>query len=175
MKAFDKEGDYVVKITSAKLKRLDKQEDPDACQILLYGETEDGYGAIGEVNWTHTVINAGKSAGMSVADKSRELLASLGVEDGSPMNLGAKIREGLVCQFAVKWDEYDGKKRLKVKWINPLNSLIDIDEVDWSGFSFAKGLPPKAPRAAVAAPAMAPFPAQAALPDTKVDEDDIPF
>jgi len=175
MKAFDKEGDYIVKITQAKLKRLDKEGDADACQILLYGETEDGYGAIGEINWTATAITSGKHLGQSVADKARELLGQLGVEDGSPMNLGAKIKEGLTCSFSVKWDEYKGQRRLKVAWINPISSLVDINDVDWSGFSFAKGMPPKAPRAAAAPAAMAEFPAKAALPDTKITEDDIPF
>ena len=89
------------------------------------------------------------------------------------MNLGAKIKEGLTCSFSVKWDEYKGQRRLKVAWINPISSLVDIKDVDWSGFSFAKGMPPKAPRAAAAE--MPPFPAKAALPDTKVDDDDIPF
>jgi hypothetical protein len=170
MKGFDKEGDYIVKVVDAKYKKLDKEGDPNACQFLLLGETEDGYSAWGDLNWTTSFISQGKNQGRMVCDVSRELLAALGVEDGSPMNLLPAIEAGLRCQFSVKWDEYKGQRRLKVAFINPISKLVDLRDLDWAkaGFGTAAAVPAKP----AAAPAK-PMPAFTA--DAQPKTDDIPF
>jgi len=134
MKGFDKEGRYTVTITKAQFKPIQKEEDAQAFAILLYGETEDGYGAIADINFMSTVISKGKNQGLTVAQASRKLLADIGVEDGSPMNLPAAIKAGLKCQFSLDWDEYKGERKLKVKFVNPLSELLELDQVDWSAY-----------------------------------------
>jgi len=169
MKGFDKEGRYEVTITKALMKPIPKDSDPEAFAVLLYGETEDGYGAVADLNFMSTVISKGKNEGFSVGQASRNLLSDLGVEDGSPMNLPEAIKAGLRCQFTLDWDEYKGERRLKVKFINPLSELIEIDQVDWSKF---QGMLKASGASTKAAKPMPKFEAEA---PKDVVEDNIPF
>jgi hypothetical protein len=162
------EGSFNVRITTYKVKPTPKEDDPRGFQILLYGETSDGYTAIGTLNWIKTVIGSGKHAGKECREVARETLAEIGVPDGYPPNLDAAIENGLRAQFVTKFDTYNSQTKLKVAFINPVTELLTPDEVDWS--QLLDDAPAKEPKKAVAAPA-----AKRAMPDKNSKADDIPF
>jgi len=162
------EGSFNVRITTYKVKPTPKEDDPRAFQILLYGETSDGYTAIGTLNWIKTVISSGKHAGKECREVAQETLAEIGVPDGYPPNLDASIENGLRAQFVTKFDTYNGQTKLKVAFINPVTELLTPDEVDWS--KLLEDAPASEPKKAATAST-----ASRTMPDTKGEEDDIPF
>jgi len=178
MPKIENEGQYNVRITTYKIKPTPKEDDARAFQILLYGETPDGYTAIGSMNWSKTVIGGGKHAGKECRQVTQETLSMLGVEDGFPPNLDAAIAEGMEACFVMKNDTYNGTTTLKVAFINPVTQLLAPDEVDWSALlDEATAKPKPAPKAkAVRRAVEAPAPA-AATPadDAEGEPDGVPF
>lgn len=127
-----------------------------------------------------------KKDGTVNTTQMRALAESLGW-DGNPQDL-LNSPPDVVCQVTVKNEEFDGKTRLKVQWINhesytPGVQTAGADEVNAFGTQFGSLLRAAAaegvaankamkPKREVPKPAPAPATAPSGGPD---DEDDIPF
>ncbi len=80
--------------------------------------------------------------------------------DGNFETLPAQVT-GKRCSITTEFDEYDGKERLKVKWINALRRPVKPIA---GGVDFLKRLTAQAARIPATAPAIARAPARAAAP-----------
>lgn len=131
--AFTNEGDFQVRITAATFKENPKEGDEHAFQVSLKGETPDGLNeAWGYMFFSHTVISGGNNAGRTNFEVNSATLKAMGVKDGYLGNLQEAIDSGnLYAEFSLKWDDYKGKRSLKVKYINPCNVHVSVADVDW--------------------------------------------
>jgi len=132
MPQIETEGKYNVRIVSASIRPMNKADDLGAFALVLKGETEDGYHAWGDILFTNGEFASGHNAGKLVKVKAEETLESLGVERGYIGNIADAINSenGLFAQFVMKWDEYKGVRKLKCAYVNPLPTLIPIEDVD---------------------------------------------
>lgn len=151
------EGSYSVKIVKAWIKPNVKDE--TVFEIVLQGQTPDGFEGYGSLYWNRNVIKGGRDQGKTNAQKSQATLESIGVPDGYPPNLPAAIDAGLECQFSMKWEENDkGEKHLKCAFINPVSRMVDVHQVDWGATmkAFETGKPASAAGPAATMPAFEP-------------------
>ena len=132
MPKFDSKGKYNVRITDANIRECPKPDAPEAFMLNLKGETPDGYEGWGSLYFANKVITGGMSAGMTCAQSSIETLRKIGVKDGYLGNLQEAILNGIEAQFSVDWEEYNGTKELRVKFINPINTTTPIASADFS-------------------------------------------
>jgi len=132
MPQFDSEGKFVVKITEANIRTCPKEGAEEAFMLNMRGETSDGYHGWGSLYFSNKTITGGRNAGLTCAQSSIDTLQKIGVKDGYIGNLQEAILNDLVCQFATKWDEYQGTKSCKVAFINPVTTSTPIAEVDYT-------------------------------------------
>ena len=130
MPEIENDGTYNVTIDTWRIKMLDKNDDPHAFIVKVKGVTADGYWKWGDIWFTSKTISSGKNAKRTTVEVSEELLEQLGVDNGYLGAIDAAIDKGLKAEFVLKWDEWEGKKTLKVAWINPPNRLLSPNDVD---------------------------------------------
>ncbi|MDH3279513.1 MAG: hypothetical protein OEQ39_02855 [Gammaproteobacteria bacterium] len=85
--------------------------------VRLPGRTEDGKTITAEMFFTPTLAKSGQHAGKTMAEINAEKLFELGMEP--PFHPDRLIDlEGVECEYDVQYEEYDGRERLRVKWVN---------------------------------------------------------
>jgi len=126
-KFLEKAGTYTVMIRGAHWTKLQaKGDDERRMAAVLPGFVEvDGVEQMinAELNFTRALIGKGQNAGRCMADVSMETLIELGMpedENGliNPARLSEEM-EGKHAKFVCEFEEYQGKSRLKVKFVNP--------------------------------------------------------
>ena len=134
MPEITKEGRYSLKIVDALFRET---KDDGSFVVSLKLETEDGYYAWYDLLYTHAVIQSGRNAGLTTAQVSENLLIELGVEKGYLGDLVKKVKtKSLEAEAVMAWEEYNGKRRLRCKFLNPPRNKktvpladIDVEEV----------------------------------------------
>lgn len=126
-KFLEKEGTYTVTIHGAHWTKLQaKDGDERRMAAVLPGFVEvDGVEQMinAELNFTRALIGKGQNAGRSMADVNMETLIALGMAEDvngliNPARLSEEL-EGKQAKFVCEFEEYQGKSRLKVKFVNP--------------------------------------------------------
>jgi hypothetical protein len=94
--------------------------------------------------------------------------------DLNALNSGASTFDGMKCQITTELESYEGKDRLKVKWLNPFGYSKTSEPMDKSSLaSLLSRLNGKAKSAAIAAKStMKSNPSQ---PPVHRDDSDVPF
>jgi hypothetical protein len=140
---FNKQGDYLVTIKDAKIVPYEKDGE-QSFQLMLYGETEDGYGDWGNL-WYNKKINTRGTTGTEVSNK---ILEDSDVPDrGYIGNIPAMIaNRTLKLNFSVHFD--DKYQKYTVKYVNPPRLQISkedfgsfLSQVDASFFQTADKVP----------------------------------
>ena len=146
-------------------------------QAVLPGYLDGEHGITAFQSATPTIIQNGQHRGKKLAQVTYELLCDLGLPNGDPAQIAGL--DGTECEFVVDWDEYQGKKRLQVRFVNSPRAAADPAEV--ASFFAQMGLGPESAGAPVAPTAVGPaaplpkFPPTPAAPPNPDTEDDIPF
>jgi hypothetical protein len=130
MPEFTNEGRYRVILDRYTVKMLESKDDPNGFIVKLHGVTEDGYEGWGDLFCSMREYKSGKNAGKTMMEVTEETLEKLGVPKGYLGELDAALEQGLEAEFVVREDEYNGAVKMAVKFINPVSSLLQQDEVD---------------------------------------------
>ena len=135
MPELTEDGRYAVTLKGEpEIEERNWREDPGSFDVLVYGETEDGYGAHGSIQFGNRLVTGGNNAGMTQTEAATDLLESLGVEDGYLGNLGKAIEAGIKCQFYVANKAGSDGKMYRNVYVNPLRrtkkiSKVNVDEL----------------------------------------------
>lgn len=111
-------GTYDVMIIDPRFELLEEKDGDKARMVcVLPGHTEDGRHIDARLFFTRQLISSGRNAGKPLYEVSAEKLFELGME--RPFN-PARLTQinNVCCSFVVEMEEYDGKVRASVKFIN---------------------------------------------------------
>jgi len=98
-----------------------KDGDTVRMELLLKGYVnggeQDGQWIFSRLMFTRKIYGAGQNKGRTTFSVSADVCLTLGMSDPfSPSKVSEMV--GATCEFVVDWEEYEGKNRLKVKWLN---------------------------------------------------------
>lgn len=131
MPKIKEEGTYLVEIYGAHY-----IETKNGLAAVLPGKTIEGDWIEAYQTINEQILTKGKNQGMSWAEITMELLRTLGIGD-DPNDI-EKVN-GAPAQFVVEEDLYNGKRTLKVRYVNPPSkTAADKDTV--SNFFSSLGL-----------------------------------
>lgn len=111
-------GTHEVQLFEPRWEALEaKDGDNNRMMAILPGETGTGEYIEARLMFTRTIVQSGKNKGKPTWQMSAEKLHELGMP--KPFNPNDLIKlDGVVCLFVTEQEEYDGKTRLEVKFIN---------------------------------------------------------
>ena len=165
-------GTYDVMIIAPRWEALEaKDGDSNRMQCVLPGHTNDGKMIEARLAFTRTIISGGQNKGKPVWQASAEKLHELGMP--KPFNPAYLSKLGsTTCYFVVEIEEYEGKPRAVVKYINTKHREelpADAATAIWSrltgGAAPTTSLPAGKPIAA----------APATAPSVTTPSDDLPW
>ena len=140
-KRIEQPGSYDVTIRGPRFELAEKDGDQTRMTLVLPGFTSDDQTIDGYQYFTRQIISGGRNKGRPMWEVGAELCHDLGMtKPFSPSKLDEL--DGVVCVFVVEIEEYEGKKRPKVKFINPRRKpVLSADDATriWDELSGAAG------------------------------------
>lgn len=143
---------YEKKIVHAELRSTEEGKRYVIVKVEINGDTADWFGSFKD-----TVIQSGSNAGKTVGDVTCETLVAVGW-NGDWGRLDDDLR-GKPCDVTIEHDEYKGKAKAKVRYLNPIGGGASVDAGDVAELNSkfrATIVAAKKKRPAVEAPASAP-------------------
>ena len=149
-------GTYAVAIVETPQWFAMQPKDGDTARMELRirgyvnGGPQDGKWIDGRLNFIRTIIEHGKHAGKTCFEVAEETCRELGMSEPFSPSKVSELK-GATCEFVCEFEEYQGRTRLKVKYINT-NSRPPLapDEADaiWAelqkGAAVNQSMPPAA-------------------------------
>ena len=167
-------GTHEVQIFEPRGEALEpKDGDNNRMMAILPGETGTGEYIEARLMFTRTIIQSGKNKGKPTWQISAEKLHELGIP--KPFNPNDLIKlDGVVCLFVTEQEEYDGKTRLEVKFINTQRREALAPDAAQNIWNRLTGGQTSAPAAAPMRTVQTAPSKQAPAPETATD-DDVPW
>ncbi|MFA7462980.1 MAG: hypothetical protein WCY59_07550 [Anaerovoracaceae bacterium] len=137
LKRITEPGKYDVTIKNPHFEQLDeKNGDAVRMQCVLRGVTDDDQYIDAYLFFTRQIVTSGQHKGQPIYAVSSDKLIELGMSKPfSP----SKIDEidGVNAQFVVKEEEYNGKTKLTVQFINASRKKLDAKAANdiWASFT----------------------------------------
>ena len=120
MKQIDTSGIYLVTIRNPYWEDATKDGDPGMA-LVLPGHCEIGgeeYAITGRLYFKGTIISSGRNQGRPLYELSMETCLQIGMS--SPFSPEKRMElDGKQAKFVVQEEEYQGKKQIRVAFINP--------------------------------------------------------
>lgn len=120
MKQIDAEGEYIVQIREPRWESAGKDGETKMSLVLpgycMIGDEEchiNGY-----LYFTPTLIKGGRNAGKPMYEVNAQLCLDLGMTAPFEPHKRTEL-DGVEARFVVSEEEYEGKKRMRVAFVNP--------------------------------------------------------
>jgi len=163
MQSINQVGEYPVIIGEPRWEEKEDKQNPTMILVLPLHTEDKEHGIEFKVYFNSTIIRGGKNKGKPLWEMNTELCHSLGMpKPFDPQGIG--ILEDVTATLVMEEDEYQRKKRVVPKYLNPRrNAPIEQDKVKYMWASITGSKPPEAQAPASGAPIK------------QDDPDDIPF
>lgn len=148
----EKPGRYAVKLSNPRWEKIKEGFQFAVTCTVIGGGADDGKTLDYYQVANNTYISSGKNAGKRTADVCLEALVELGMSAANPMLIHEL--QDKTGSLVADDEEYQGKKRLKAKFLNPLHKAPAAAD-DVSAYFAAMGMSVVAPAAPVGKPAPA--------------------
>jgi len=161
----ESEGTHRVTLKGVHWEKMpEKNGDANRMCLVLPGWTDEMRYAEHRLFFTRNITQGGANKGKPLYVVNSEMAIRLGMS--SPFS-PTKISEldGAVCEFVMELEEWEGKKRLHVKFINPAKEELDKTEAERIWKEMMEGGGVKGPGPVEAGKKI----------ETGKDPDDIPF
>lgn len=121
-------GEYHVTIQEPRFELAEKDGDTTRMCLVLPGVTEDGKSIEAYQYFTRQIVSSGRNKGRPMYEVSADVCHELGMpKPFNPANI--EQLNGVAAVFIVEVEEYEGKARARVKFINPVRKpALEPDE-----------------------------------------------